>query len=187
VNFGERIELELKKRGMKRKVFADLVGIPVGSIAIWKFRGSNPRAEVVARIARVLRTSSEELLNSGAGNSPEDLSDTILEKSDSVEIDYEEAMRIGGQYLTNTITRSLEMVEKLDSMVDENFWLKMKTWLIENRVLINGLTRLSETHLFEIEALVEAKLKYALHTPPGLRLSIPAVLDDDTERSNEDE
>ena len=166
MNFGEMLEIELKRTGMSRKAFTDAVGIPPGSIAIWKNRGSYPRSEVVSRIAHVLRTTSDDLLSRTTKYAvlPTDPTPAFA------------ALRA----IRDQVASERELVEKLDSATNDEFWYALKLWLIDNRTLFNGLTLLDDSDLFEVAALVDAKrkVKGLSRVDYDRTLKIPALFDE---------
>ena len=60
--FKERLTDELNYQGISNKEFANKVGIGIGTLGMYLYRGSIPAADVAVKMAQVLNTTSEYLI-----------------------------------------------------------------------------------------------------------------------------
>lgn len=83
--FTNRLFNIMEIRGITQKQLKDLTGINQSTIALWKSRGTIPKADDAIRVAEVLNVSVEYLV---FGKSKiEDLSDRIYKlKEDQIEV-----------------------------------------------------------------------------------------------------
>jgi transcriptional regulator with XRE-family HTH domain len=75
MDFGERLEILLKNKGITQKSLAEQLSIRRPLISEWKKNGSYPYADVAVRMANVLGTTVEYLI---AGKDPKGLSEDSL-------------------------------------------------------------------------------------------------------------
>lgn len=61
-SFRERLIDELNYQGISNKDFASMVGISIGTLGMYLYRGSIPAADVAVRMAKVLNTTTEYLV-----------------------------------------------------------------------------------------------------------------------------
>ncbi|MBQ3687875.1 MAG: helix-turn-helix transcriptional regulator [Treponema sp.] len=64
-SFRERLIDELNYQGISNKDFASMVGISMGTLGMYLYRGSIPAADVAVRMAQVLHTTTEYLVLGG--------------------------------------------------------------------------------------------------------------------------
>lgn len=60
--FKERLTDELNYQGISNKEFANKVGIGIGTLGMYLYRGSIPAADVAVKMAQVLNTTTEYLI-----------------------------------------------------------------------------------------------------------------------------
>ena len=60
--FRDRLIDELNYQGISNKAFARRVGISMGTLGMYLYRGSIPAADVTVRMAQVLNTTTEYLI-----------------------------------------------------------------------------------------------------------------------------
>lgn len=68
--FKNRLIDELNYQGISNKEFAHKVGISMGTLGMYLYRGSIPAADVAVKMAQVLNTTVEYLVLGTAGNKP---------------------------------------------------------------------------------------------------------------------
>ena len=61
-SFKERLTEELNYQGLSNKEFAQKVGINIGTLGMYLYRGSIPAADVAVKMAQVLNTTVEYLV-----------------------------------------------------------------------------------------------------------------------------
>ena len=66
-SFKDRLVEELGYRGLSKKEFAQKLGISLGTLGMYLYRGSIPSADVAVRMAQLLNTTAEYLVT---GKSP---------------------------------------------------------------------------------------------------------------------
>ena len=60
--FKDRLTDELNYQGISNKEFANKVGIGIGTLGMYLYRGSIPAADVAVKMAQVLNTTTEYLI-----------------------------------------------------------------------------------------------------------------------------
>ena len=60
--FKDRLTDELNYQGISNKEFAGKVGIGIGTLGMYLYRGSIPAADIAVKMARVLNTTVEDLI-----------------------------------------------------------------------------------------------------------------------------
>ena len=60
--FKDRLTDELNYQGISNKEFASKVGIGIGTLGMYLYRGSIPAADVAVKMAQVLNTTTEYLI-----------------------------------------------------------------------------------------------------------------------------
>ena len=60
--FKDRLTDELNYQGISNKEFASKVGIGIGTLGMYLYRGSIPAADVAVKMAQVLNTTAEYLI-----------------------------------------------------------------------------------------------------------------------------
>ena len=61
-SFKDRLIDELNYQGISNKDFANKVGIGIGTLGMYLYRGSIPAADVAVKMAQVLNTTTEYLI-----------------------------------------------------------------------------------------------------------------------------
>ncbi len=61
-SFKDRLTDELNYQGISNKEFANKVGIGIGTLGMYLYRGSIPAADVAVKMAQVLNTTTEYLI-----------------------------------------------------------------------------------------------------------------------------
>ena len=61
-SFKERLTDELNYQGISNKEFAHKVGISLGTLGMYLYRGSIPAADIAVKMAQVLNTTAEYLV-----------------------------------------------------------------------------------------------------------------------------
>lgn len=69
-SFKDRLTDELNYQGISNKEFAHQVGISMGTLGMYLYRGSTPAADVAVKMAQVLNTTAEYLVLGTADNKP---------------------------------------------------------------------------------------------------------------------
>ena len=60
--FKDRLTDELNYQGISNKEFASKVGIGIGTLGMYLYRGSIPAADIAVKMAQVLNTTTEHLI-----------------------------------------------------------------------------------------------------------------------------
>ena len=61
-SFKERLTEELNYQGLSNKEFAQKVGINIGTLGMYLYRGSIPAADIAVKMAQALNTTAEYLV-----------------------------------------------------------------------------------------------------------------------------
>ena len=69
-SFKDRLTDELNYQGISNKEFAHQVGISMGTLGMYLYRGSIPAADVAVKMAQVLNTTAEYLVLGTSDNKP---------------------------------------------------------------------------------------------------------------------
>lgn len=69
-SFKDRLTDELNYQGISNKEFANQVGISIGTLGMYLYRGSIPAADIAVKMAQVLNTTAEYLVLGTANNKP---------------------------------------------------------------------------------------------------------------------
>lgn len=75
-SFKDRLTDELNYQGISNKEFANKVGIGIGTLGMYLYRGSIPAADVAVKMSQVLNTTTEYLILGTDGNNPVQKSNT---------------------------------------------------------------------------------------------------------------
>ena len=68
--FKDRLTDELNYQGISNKDFAHRVGISLGTLGMYLYRGSIPAADIAVKMAQVLNTTTEYLVLGTDNNKP---------------------------------------------------------------------------------------------------------------------
>ena len=69
-SFKDRLTDELNYQGISNKEFASKVGIGIGTLGMYLYRGSIPAADIAVKMAQVLNTTTEYLILGTDDNNP---------------------------------------------------------------------------------------------------------------------
>ncbi len=69
-SFKDRLTDELNYQGISNKEFANKVGIGIGTLGMYLYRGSIPSADIAVKMAQVLNTTTEYLILGTDDNNP---------------------------------------------------------------------------------------------------------------------
>ena len=75
-SFKDRLIDELNFQGISNKEFANRVGINIGTLGMYLYRGSIPSADIAVKMAQVLNTTAEYLVLGMENNVPLNKTDT---------------------------------------------------------------------------------------------------------------
>lgn len=77
--FKDRLIEELSYQGLSNKEFAHMLGINIGTLGMYLYRGSIPAADVAVRMAQALNTTTEYLVTGTDSTTPPSKSGTKSE------------------------------------------------------------------------------------------------------------
>lgn len=75
-SFKDRLIEELNYQGFSNKEFAQMLGINIGTLGMYLYRGSIPAADVAVRMAQALNTTTEYLVTGSDSTTPPSKSGT---------------------------------------------------------------------------------------------------------------
>ena len=110
-SFKDRLVEEISYQGLSKKEFAEKLGINIGTLGMYIYRGSIPSADLAVKMAKLLNTTTEYLIT-GSDEPPQKNSKSDWQKK--------EISHILNTLTQNQLTRFLEIARAYQNAVMED-------------------------------------------------------------------